>query len=190
MLLVGEPGSGKTRLGWKLSEALNLPFLARDQVRRGLFFTAGAWWEEPEGVPSGDDAVEAFLTVIETMASLRVSCIAEYVFRRHRLDQLRRITDVANCVVVETASKEAASRRTERDDGDQLFRRRQVLESLGYRDAAAAQEAREAHMRNVTASMLTDFPLPHLRVNTDIGYAPELDEIVAFVTSDQVQRHA
>ena len=55
VLLVGEPGSGKTTLGRALSEALHLPFLARDQVRRGLFFTAGAWSAAPGEVPPSDE---------------------------------------------------------------------------------------------------------------------------------------
>jgi predicted kinase len=43
ILMLGEPGSGKTELGTTLARALRVPFLARDDVRTGLYFTAGAW---------------------------------------------------------------------------------------------------------------------------------------------------
>jgi hypothetical protein len=36
--------------------------------------------------------------------------------------------------------------------------------------------------------MLTDFPLPHLRVDTDSGYAPDIDEIIGFITANHVVR--
>ena len=79
VLITGAPGSGKTTLAAKLSSALQLPFLARDDVRRGLFFTAGGWSSAPGEVPSSEASVEAFLSLIETTTSLGVSCIAEYL---------------------------------------------------------------------------------------------------------------
>ena len=39
-------------------------------------------------------------------------------------------------------------------------------------------------MRAVTAEMQTDFDLPMLRVNTNDGYTPGLDDIIEFVTND------
>ena len=58
VLLTGEPGSGKTGLGLELARALHVPFLARDQVRRGLYLTASS-------APTPEEAVEAFLTIVE-----------------------------------------------------------------------------------------------------------------------------
>ena len=40
-MVTGAPGSGKSTLGAELSRALRMPFIARDDVRGGLFFTAG-----------------------------------------------------------------------------------------------------------------------------------------------------
>jgi hypothetical protein len=53
-LITGEPGSGKSVLGATLSRALRVPFIARDDVRGGLFFTAGAWSPQPRRVPTPD----------------------------------------------------------------------------------------------------------------------------------------
>jgi len=185
VLLVGEPGTGKTRLGWALSDALGIPFLARDQVRRGLYFTAGAWTSAPGPLPSGERAVEAFLSVIEPMPALGVSCIAEYVVRRDQPAHLRRLIDAADCSVVQTTCTDASSRRVARECEDRLLSRQQVLEASGRRDVNDALEAREAHMRQVTSEMLTEFPLPLLLVKTDRDYEPGLDEIITFVTATE-----
>lgn len=183
VLLVGEPGSGKTRLGWTLSDALGIPFLARDQVRRGLYFTAGAWTSVPGPIPSGERAVAAFLSVIETMAELGISCIAEYVVRRAQPEHLRRLIDAADCRVIQTTCADASSRRLARECEDRLLSRMPVVEASGRRDVNDALEAREAHMRQVASEMLTELPLPMLRVKTDGDYEPGLDEIVTFVTA-------
>jgi adenylylsulfate kinase-like enzyme len=67
VLLTGEPGSGKTELGLELARALHVPFLARDQVRRGLYLTAGGWSDEPVPAPTADEAVEVFLRIAEAL---------------------------------------------------------------------------------------------------------------------------
>jgi hypothetical protein len=98
VLMLGEPGSGKTRLGTELARFLRVPFLARDDVRGGLYLSRGGWGEEPVPGPPGGEAVEAFLSLVEAMADRGVSCVAEYVFRSARPQELQRITDVARCV--------------------------------------------------------------------------------------------
>ena len=73
VLMVGEPGSGKTGLGTQLARELRIPFVARDDVRTGLYFTAGAWGDRPGPPPPGDEATETFLRLVETLAGLGVS---------------------------------------------------------------------------------------------------------------------
>jgi len=182
VLVVGEPGSGKTELGLALSRALTVPFLNRDQVRRGLYMTAGAWGDEPGEVPRTGDAVEAFLEVVETMARLGISCVVEYVFRTARPEELQRLTDVADCVVVRTRCADAPARRARRDGEDALLARPAVLRSLGFADPAEADAARAARMRRVTDAMMTTFPLPLLEVTTDHGWDPSRESIVEFAT--------
>jgi hypothetical protein len=57
-LLVGEPGSGRSSLGRAMSDALILPLLARDQVRRSLDSTARAWAAGPGPDPTAEDAAQ------------------------------------------------------------------------------------------------------------------------------------
>lgn len=83
VVITGTPGSGKTTLGTTLSQALQLPFVARDQIRRGLYVSAGLWdATPPDPVPTRRAAPETFLRVLETTASLGVSAIAECTFAR------------------------------------------------------------------------------------------------------------
>jgi predicted kinase len=183
VLITGAPGSGKTTLGVELSAALRLPFIARDDVRSGLFFTAGAWGPHPGPVPTSDESVEAFLRIVEGMLAQGVSCIAEYVVRRARPADLRRLTSAADCVVLLTECRDHEERFARRTRADRLLNRRPVLDTLGY--ATIDDHARDAvaRMRAVAETMRVDFGLPTLRVTTDAGYRPEIDAIVDFVVT-------
>jgi predicted kinase len=182
VLMVGEPGSGKTTLGTRLARALRIPFLARDDVRMGLYFTSGAWSERPGPPPPRDEATGTFLRVVETMTGLGVSCVAEYVLRDDRPEDLARLTSAARCVAVRTWCDDAPARQAGREQADGLLQRQPVLDALGYRavDEHVAQAA--AHMAAVTARMTTVFDFPVLAVETNDGYDPPLAEIVDFVT--------
>jgi len=182
VLLVGEPGSGKTELGIALSKALGVPFLARDQVRRGLYMSAGAWGDAPGPAATARHAADAFLAVVETMARLGISCVVEYVFRSAHPEDLQRLTDVADCVVVRTRCADAATRRARRDAEDALLARPEIVRALGYPDAAKAEAARAARMRRVTEESMTTFALPVLEVATDDGWVPPCESIVEFAT--------
>jgi hypothetical protein len=181
ILMVGEPGSGKTELGTTLARTLRIPFLARDDVRTGIYFTAGGWGDRPGPPPARDDATRTFLSLVETMAGLGVSCVVEYVIRDDRPEDLERITRVAHCVGVWTWCDDAPARGAAREQADLLLRRPAVLAALGYRaiDEHVAQAT--THMAAVTAQMRTAFDFPVLPVCTDDGYDPPMPEIVEFV---------
>jgi predicted kinase len=181
VLITGQPGSGKSTLGADLSHALRVPFIARDDVRGGLFFTAGAWSARPRSVPTSEEAVEAFLRIVETTAGLGVSCIVEYLVRQGRPDDLRRIATAADCRVVHTWCRDAQERFVRRNDTDRLLNRQPVLDVLGYATIGEHTSDASRRMRSVAGEMRTDFDLPILRVNTDDGYEPGLDGIIDFV---------
>ena len=188
VLLTGAPGSGKSTLGSELARSLRIPFIARDDVRGGLFFTDGAWTPNPRRVPTSDEAVETLLRMVESTAGLGVSCIVEYVVRRGRPGDWARITAAADCVVLLTTCRDAMSRFTHREMNDALLNRRPVLEALGHASIEDHTTRAVSRMESVVDDMRTDFDVPVLQVATDQGYQPSLDQIIEFIGGDQRTR--
>jgi hypothetical protein len=182
VLVTGAPGSGKTTLGTKLSRALQVPFLARDDVRRGLFFTTGAWGDSPGRVPTRNDAVGAFLRILEAVVASGVGCIVEHLVGHDREADLRRITAAGDCVVVLTECRDALERFADRHGQDRLLNRRPVLDALGYSSIDDHTVDAVARMRSIAREMRTEFDVPVLSVRTDDGYEPRLDAVLDFVT--------
>jgi len=179
-LLTGAPGSGKTTLGRQISDALRIPFIARDDVRGGMALTAGAWRDTLEQLPSGDVAVDAFLDIVESSLQHGVSCVAEYVFRSNRPGDLARLLAAGDAVVVITHCSDTEPRLIERNDRDRLVANPAVLRAAGFASVAEHTAAMIERMRAVQLEMTTSFPVPTLMVDTTAGYDPNLDMILAF----------
>jgi predicted kinase len=184
VLITGVPGSGKTTLGTEISRALQIPFLARDDVRRGMFFTRGAWTARPGPLPTRDEAVDTFLRIVETIASQGVSCVVEYVVPRERPADLGRLVTAGDCVVVITGCRDPLGRVARRERGDRLLNRQPVLDALGGATIDDLMGPALARMRSVGERMQTEFDLPVLRVTTDDGYDPPIEAVLAFVTAE------
>ena len=182
VIVTGEPGSGKTTLGTEVARALRVPFLARDDVRGGMFLTAGAWTGSPFQVPDALEAVDAFLGIVEAMAAAGVSCVVEYVVRRARPQDLDRLTAVGDCVVLMTSCREASERVARRNMADRLLAQDGVLDALGFASIDDHTAAAVGRARDVRYAMRTRFDLPTLHVGTDAGYEPRLDHVIDFVT--------
>jgi hypothetical protein len=182
-LVTGAPGSGKSTLARELALRLRSPFIARDDVRGGLFFSAGAWGDELERVPPGDEAVEVFLSTVEVLLTSGVSCIIEYVVRGDRADELDRITALGDCVVIMTTCEDPMGRVEARNLVDRLALNHAVLRAGGFCSIEEHTEAVVARMRGVQDEMLLSFSVPVLEVDTNSGYVPSLDEVAAFVTA-------
>jgi predicted kinase len=160
VLITGEPGSGKTTLGTRLARELRVPFLARDDVRGGLFFTAGAWTTSMDRVPSADEAVEVFLHTLEGLLAHGVSCVAEYVVRAQRPADLDRFLAVGECVVVMTVCADASARVAERNAGDRLVANPAFLHAVGFSSVQEHTEAVVERMRTVAREMARRFTAP------------------------------
>lgn len=183
VLITGLPGSGKSTLGIELAGALRVPFLARDDVRGGLFFSEGSWTGHPRRVPQSEQAVEALLRTVETMARLGVSCVVEYVIRRDRAHDIERLTAVAHCVVLITESSDAHERVVRRNLADRLLNREEVLDLLGYASIEEHTSDAVRRMEQVGEEMQIEFDLPTLRIDTDHDLEPRLETIIEFIAT-------
>lgn len=183
VLVTGAPGSGKSTLARELARELRVPYLARDDVRGGLLFSAGAWGDSLQAIPSGDEAVVLFLELVETMLARRVSCVVEYVVRKHRPNDLDRILAAGDCVVIKTESSTSMQRFVDRNLDDRLISNPAVLDAIGHPTVGSHTEAATERMRQVEGEMLDRFPVPVLNVNTDDRFEPAIDDIVRFATS-------
>jgi predicted kinase len=186
VLVTGAPGSGKSTLARQLSIALRVPLVARDEIRGGLLFTAGAWGDSLERIPSADEAVEVFLGQIERLSSRGVSCVAEYLVRAHRPNDLARILAAGDCVVVITECEHAIERFAERNRGDLLISQPAVLDAIGCESVEAHTDSAIERMCQAESEMLRVFPVPALVVDTSDGYDPPISEIVSFATRTQL----
>jgi predicted kinase len=174
VVVTGEPGSGKGTLGRALADSLHVPFLARDEVRMGMFATAGS-------SPPRERAVDAFLRVVEAMADLGISVVVELIVFRDRPETLARLRAVADCLVVRTLADGASARADRRDRADPLFQRPEVLDGLGFASVEEFVAATARQREVVRGGMVTEFDLPVLTVRTDDGWEPPLPDVVAWV---------
>jgi broad-specificity NMP kinase len=183
ILVTGAPGTGKSTLGRTLGAMLRLPFIARDDIRGGLFLSAGAWGSELDRLPSGDEAVELFLQTVEGLLTRRVSCVVEYVVRSHRPADLDRLQAAGDVVVVVTSCLDPEARLIERNQSDRLIANPSILEAAGVETVEQHTAAMLVRMRDVECEMAREFSLPVLRVDTTGEYEPAIDVILAFATT-------
>ncbi len=182
VLITGSPGSGKTVLGRELAAELRLPFIARDEVRGGMLFTQGAWTPQLEQIPSKEDAVEGFLSVVEHMLALGISCIVEYVVRSNRPEDFERLRAAGECRIIMVRCVDPLARFAERHRTEPLVSQPAVLSASGFADADAHTEVAVERMRQVIAEMCVEFPDPMLTVETTGDIDPSIETILEFVT--------
>lgn len=187
MLVTGAPGSGKSTLGNQLARLLRVPFLARDDIRGGLFMSEGAWSDELRRVPSADEAVDVFLQTVADLLARGVSCVVEYVVRSHRPDDLDRIMAAGECMVIMTECDAAMSRVTDRNGTDRFVANPAFLDALGFASVQDHTDAVVVRMAQVEHEMRRDFPVPVLHVDTTGAYQPDLETMVRFATGPTVR---
>ena len=166
VIVGGAPGAGKTTLAHELGRALALPVITKDDVKEALaepFATGDREWSKQLGAA----AYGALFVVAERILEAGHGLVLESNFRSGISDHsLRRLATVAPTVVV-------------------------VCRTPKARERFAARAARGRHRVHIDDAVLDewdgddavfqiDIGTPRLSVDTTDGYAPGLDEIVAF----------
>jgi hypothetical protein len=150
-----------------------------DHARGGLLATAGLWTNQLSDPPPREAAVDAFVEIVEATASRGVTSVVEFVVTPQRIDALRRLQAAADCLVVLAVSRDAAARAEQRDRADRVLNRPDVLAALGHRSIDDYLAAPEREV--IRATLQTEFDLPVLRVRTDDGYDPHVDQVIDWI---------
>jgi predicted kinase len=171
IVVSGPPASGKTTLAHALAPMIPCPAICRDEIKAGMAHPAGPDFEAAAGDPLTMRTLEAFFEVIRVLVGAEVSLVAEAAFQdhlwRHGLEPLleRVRLHIVHC---EVDTEVAWSRATQR-----------VAPRAAHAVGAHVHEL-DAWMERYASFERVSIDAPSLSVDTTDGYAPTLDEIVAF----------
>lgn len=186
VLVNGGPACGKTTLGKRLSDELGLPIISRDLLKAGLAVTFGEV-DDPAGRPEpavldrsrggrlGQAAFAALDRVLQSLLADSVSLIVEQAWSRGLAEsRLQPYTGMARVVQLHC--------RLARSAAQARFAARAGMPGRdSYPDAEIVEMMQAGTYPWHEYETPLDLPVPTLRIDTQDGYDPAMELIVAWV---------
>lgn len=168
----GSPGSGKTTLGRILADKLYIQQLTVDKLHAGIRLTTDEFNDRKQTFH------DVIVPLMRTMARRDISFVVDHTLIEgvSQGDVLDKLTPLAQLINVHLINDDPIDRYIHRNETRDDIQR--------YMSRAATPENIQRHRDNLiyTQSPLT-VDAPQLVVNTNDGYNPSVDEIVAFIMS-------
>jgi predicted kinase len=167
IVISGPAGSGKTTLAHELARAIGCPAICRDEIKEGMVHLA-----EPFNASTGDAltvrARSLFFATVRLLVEGGVTVVAEAAFQHHVwAPNLARCSELAELRIVQCRTDPGTARKRMHARGSRT----------AHADASVIDDPR--YFEKFQRLML---PVQSIDVDTTVGYAPTLDQIVAFVT--------
>lgn len=172
----GAPGSGKTTLAKLLSDRLYIPHVSSDLIHGGLEFTQT---DHDRGVAIS----KVYLPLMINMAQSKISFVVDHVLQKDiaKASVIDKLKEHANIIYIHTQSTHPIERYIEKI---------KTSDSLGIQQRRDLLIKRAEHHRTnlVNTSESINLDVPTLTVNTNDGYNPSLDAIIAFIVKHKGTR--
>ncbi len=169
VLVNGAPGSGKTSLAQALGERLRLPVISKDRLRESTLWSLGI--PTMAGAPWGPGL---WYRLLEQLLTAGMSAVGDMALFRglSEPDVTSRLAPRARLLHIHCRCGDPLTRYKERMRADPL--RADDLDGLLPEVVALCDDLREP----------LDLACPCIVVDTDEGYVPSIDELVATVVRD------
>jgi len=164
VLVGGAPGSGKTTLSEALGVGLDLPVLHKDRL------VHGRWRTLETATRLGESGVELFYRSMELWIEMGISLVVDFTFFPviGESDVVRRLAPHSTLINVHCSSRNSFER------WEQKMRNDPLCGETRLKELTPVVEQLNCDLQNPL-----DFDCPSIVVNTDNGYQPDLEAIIA-----------